>query len=134
RDTPAHSAPPRAPAPVFAQRVALHPTRLPRRVLESGRVARAGRARPVDGDVPTTSDVEVLVRPENVTVTADPDGEAVIVSTSFFGSVTRVHLDHRGTPVKADLPSRDASELTPGTRATVGLAPHPVLVVPAARP
>ncbi|ROQ26657.1 putative spermidine/putrescine transport system ATP-binding protein [Streptomyces sp. PanSC19] len=120
----------RRPATAFVAEFVGTMNRLPGRLTDAGLVEAAGSRLPVDGDAPGTRDVEVLVRPENVTVTADADGEAVVVSTSFFGSVTRVHLDHRGTPVKADLPSRDAGELTPGTRATVGLAPHPVLVVP----
>ncbi|MFI8913104.1 ABC transporter ATP-binding protein [Streptomyces sp. NPDC053513] len=120
----------RRPATAFVAEFVGTMNRLPGRLTDAGLVEAAGSRLPVDGDAPGTRDVEVLVRPENVTVTADAGGEAVVVSTSFFGSVTRVHLDHRGTPVKADLPSRDAGELTPGTRATVGLAPHPVLVVP----
>lgn len=82
--------------------------------------------------MPSTSDVEVLVRPENITVSADEQGTATVVSASFFGSVTRLHLDlPGGARVKADLPSRDAGALVPGARATVGLAERPVLVVAA---
>ncbi|MBB4986449.1 MULTISPECIES: ABC transporter ATP-binding protein [Streptomyces] len=122
----------RRPATAFVAEFVGTMNRLPGHLTDSGHVEAAGSRLPVDGDVPDTRDVEVLVRPENITVTADTEGEAVIVSTSFFGSVTRVHLDHRGTTVKADLPSRDAGDLTPGTRATVGIAPHPALVVPRA--
>ncbi|MFJ3926030.1 ABC transporter ATP-binding protein [Streptomyces sp. NPDC090022] len=104
--------------------------RLPGRLAGSGEVEALGSRLPVDGPVPDATDVEVLVRPENVTATADPDGTATVVSASFFGSVTRVHLDlPGGTRVKADLASRDAGALTPGARAAVGLAQRPVLVV-----
>lgn len=90
----------------------------------------AGARLPVDGPVPTGRDVEVLVRPENVTATADAAGTATVVSAAFFGSVTRLHLElPGGASVKADLPSRDAGDLPPGARATVGLAERPVLVV-----
>ncbi|MHC0429839.1 ABC transporter ATP-binding protein [Streptomyces sp. O3] len=98
-----------------------------------GTVAVAGVERPVEGAAPEGSGraVDVLVRPENVTAAADPDGDATVVSASFFGSVTRVLLDlPDGTPVKADLPSRDAGDLVAGARARVGLAEQPVLVVP----
>ncbi|MFD7627322.1 ABC transporter ATP-binding protein [Streptomyces sp. NPDC059851] len=105
--------------------------RLPGRLTDSGLVAVAGSLLPVDGPVPDgTREVEVLVRPENVTATADPDGTATVVSASFFGAVTRLHLDLPGAaPLKADLPSRDAGELVPGARASVGLVERPVLVV-----
>ncbi|MET9881991.1 ABC transporter ATP-binding protein [Streptomyces sp. NPDC006430] len=105
--------------------------RLPGRLTDSGLVEVAGTRLPVDGSVPeATREVEVLVRPENVTATADPEGTATVVSASFFGAVTRLHLDlPDGTSVKADLSSRDAGELAPGARAAVGLAERPVLVV-----
>ncbi|WP_392894617.1 ABC transporter ATP-binding protein [Streptomyces sp. LN699] len=104
--------------------------RLPGRLTDSGLVDVAGSRLPVDGPVPTGRDVEVLVRPENVTATADTAGTATVVSASFFGSVTRLHLElPGGASVKADLPSRDAGELPPGARATVGLTERPVLVV-----
>ncbi|MFJ8164375.1 ABC transporter ATP-binding protein [Streptomyces sp. NPDC096136] len=104
--------------------------RLPGRLAGSGQVEVAGTRLPVDGPVPDATDVEVLVRPENLTVAADAAGSATVTSASFFGAVTRLHLDlPGGTRVKADVPSRDAGGLTPGARATVGLAERPVLVV-----
>ncbi|MFF0444953.1 ABC transporter ATP-binding protein [Streptomyces sp. NPDC004609] len=108
--------------------------RLPGRMTDGSLVEVVGARLPVDGGIPgTTGEVEVLVRPENVTVTPDTGGDATVVSASFFGSVTRVLLDlPGGTTVKADLASRDAGALAPGVRARVGLAQRPVLVVPAA--
>ncbi|MEV8535404.1 ABC transporter ATP-binding protein [Streptomyces sp. NPDC051211] len=99
----------------------------------SALVEVAGRTLPVDGPAPDGPEVDVLVRPENVAVTADSDGTATVVSTSFFGAVTRVLLDlPEGGTVKADLPSRDADDLLPGVRAAIALADRPVLVVPRA--
>ncbi|UQW99742.1 ABC transporter ATP-binding protein [Streptomyces sp. RerS4] len=104
--------------------------RLPGRLTAAGRVEVAGRTLPVDGRAPQGPDVEVLVRPENLTVAGDPDGEATVVSASFLGAVTRLHLDlPGGVRVKADVASRDAGALAPGARATVGLTERPVLVV-----
>ncbi|MFP3991227.1 ABC transporter ATP-binding protein [Streptomyces sp. E11-3] len=122
------------PATAFVAEFVGTMNRLPGRMTESGLVAVAGVELPVDGEAPQgAGDVEVLVRPENVTATASPDGDATVVSASFFGSVTRVLLDlPGGVSVKADLASREAGELTPGVRATVGLAQQPVLVVAAA--
>ncbi|MET7615674.1 ABC transporter ATP-binding protein [Streptomyces sp. NPDC005408] len=121
------------PATAFVAEFVGTMNRLPGRMTDDGLVDVAGSRLPVDGDAPQ-GDVEVLVRPENVTVAADPDGDATVVSASFLGSVTRVLLDlPDGGSVKADLPSRDAGALTPGGRAVVGLTERPVLVVPAAR-
>ncbi|MGW4684623.1 ABC transporter ATP-binding protein [Streptomyces sp. NPDC004244] len=119
------------PATAFVAEFVGTMNRLPGRLTDSGLVEVAGSRLPVDGPAPEGSrEVEVLVRPENVTVTADPEGTATVVSASFFGAVTRVHLDLPGSaPVKADLPSRDAGELVPGARASVGLVERPVLVV-----
>jgi putative spermidine/putrescine transport system ATP-binding protein len=107
--------------------------RLPGRLTDGGRVEVAGTALPVDGEIPAGGGaVEVLIRPENITATPDPEGTATVVSASFFGSVTRVLLDlPGGGSLKADLPSRDAGALTPGVRATVRPAERPVLVVAA---
>lgn len=123
------------PATAFVAEFVGTMNRLSGRMTDGGLVEVAGSLLPVDGAIPApgTRAVNVLLRPENVTVTANPDGDATVVSASFFGSVTRVLLDlPDGTPVKADLPSRDAVSLTPGVYATVGLAQRAVLVVPCA--
>ncbi|MFD0023758.1 ABC transporter ATP-binding protein [Streptomyces sp. NPDC058382] len=106
--------------------------RLPGRLTGDGSVAVAGTTLPVDGEVPAgRGAADVLIRPENIGAAADPDGTATVVSASFLGSVTRVLLDlPDGVAVKADLPSRDATELTPGVRARVNPVRRPVLVVP----
>ncbi|MEU6865157.1 ABC transporter ATP-binding protein [Streptomyces sp. NPDC046876] len=108
--------------------------RLPGRLTDAGlvEVAAAGARLPVDGPVPQgTREVEVLVRPENVTAAADPEGAATVLTASFLGAVTRLRLELPGAaaPVKADVPSRDAADLVPGARAAVGLVERPVLAV-----
>ncbi|MYX13558.1 ATP-binding cassette domain-containing protein [Streptomyces sp. SID8374] len=106
--------------------------RVPGQLTGDGSVAVAGATLPVDGDIPAgRGPVDVLIRPENIGVTADADGTATVVSASFLGSVTRVLLDlPDGAAIKADLPSRDATELAPGVRARVTPVRRPVLVVP----
>ncbi|MEV6250120.1 ABC transporter ATP-binding protein [Streptomyces sp. NPDC051742] len=120
----------RRPATPFVAEFVGTMNRLPGLLTDSGLVEVAGVRLPVDGEAPQNREVDVLVRPENVTVSAAPDGDATVVSTSFLGSVTRVHVDHAGTRVKADLSSREATALAPGARVALGLAPHPVLVAP----
>ncbi|WP_405713673.1 ABC transporter ATP-binding protein [Streptomyces xanthophaeus] len=118
------------PATAFVAQFVGTMNRLPGRMTDGGLVEVVGRRLPVDGPVPAERDVDVLIRPENVTVTSDVQGAATVVSASFFGAVTRVHLELAdGGEVKADLPSREADGLTPGARASVGLSPQPVLVV-----
>lgn len=122
------------PATAFVAEFVGTMNRLPGRLTGDGRVAVAGSTLPVDGEVPSGREVEVLLRPENVTALADEDGTATVVSASFFGSVTRVLLDlPGGGTVKADVASRDAGELVPGVRATVTPAQRPVLVVAAGK-
>ncbi|WP_411115864.1 ABC transporter ATP-binding protein [Streptomyces sp. 058-1L] len=106
--------------------------RLPGRLTGDGSVHVAGASLPVDGDIPAgRGAVDVLIRPESIGVTADPEGIATVVSASFLGSVTRVLLDlPDGVAAKADLPSRDATELAPGVRVRVTPVRRPVLVVP----
>ncbi|MEU6013562.1 ABC transporter ATP-binding protein [Streptomyces sp. NPDC047515] len=119
------------PATAFVAEFVGTMNRLPGRLTGGDMVEVAGRRLPVDGEVPAGREVDVLVRPENVTVTADAEGTVTVVSTSFLGAVTRVHLGlPGGGTVKADLPSRDAGELVPGARAVIDLSPRPVLVAP----
>lgn len=121
------------PATAFVAEFVGTMNRLPGRLTGSGTVEVLGALLPVDGPVPTGPEVEVLVRPENVTATADPGGTATVVSASFFGSVTRFRLDlPGGGSVQVDVPSRAAGDLVPGARATVAPAERPVLVVESA--
>ncbi|MFJ2055738.1 ABC transporter ATP-binding protein [Streptomyces sp. NPDC087908] len=122
----------RRPATPFVAEFVGTMNRLPGLLTDSGEVEVAGTRLPVDGEAPRLREVDVLVRPENVTVTEAADGDTTVVSTSFLGSVTRVHLDHAGTRVKADLSSRAAAGIAPGARVALGLAPHPALVAPRA--
>ncbi|MEU5231287.1 ABC transporter ATP-binding protein [Streptomyces anulatus] len=122
------------PATAFVAEFVGTMNRLPGRLTGTGSVEVAGSTLPVDGEAPAGSGpVDVLIRPEGVRAEADPDGTATVVSAPFLGSVTRVLLDlPDGVAVKADLPSRDATDLLPGVRARVTPVPRPVLVVPVA--
>ncbi|MET8626178.1 ABC transporter ATP-binding protein [Kitasatospora sp. NPDC004669] len=88
-----------------------------------------GRRHAVDGGIPADGDLQVLVRPENVTLTPSENGPALVITASFLGAVTRltVRLDD-GTEVKADLPTEAAAALPAGSRADLTLPERPVLV------
>ena len=92
---------------------------------------RVGRqVLPADGDPARAgTQVTVLVRPEAVVVTPDPQGDATVMVATFRGSSTRLRLLMTdGTEVLADVPSHRSAELSPGTRASVALLDRPVLL------
>ena len=86
----------------------------------------AGRARPA-----TSGPVDVLVRPEGLTVAAAEGGNGIVSGRTFLGAVTRVAVLLSGdTEVGVDLASAAALAMPPGTAVQVGLPPAPVLVAP----
>ncbi|MET9904368.1 ABC transporter ATP-binding protein [Streptomyces sp. NPDC006446] len=97
--------------------------------LDGDTVEVLGRRLPVDGNMPAAGEVDVLVRPEAVRVSADDAGDARVVATAFLGAVTRVTVRLvDGTEVKADLPTHEAATLGSGAAVTVALPDRPVLV------
>ena len=71
-----------------------------------------------------------LVRPESVTVVADPAGTATVASVGFLGPISRIYADlPDGQHVMAQVPSSAVAGLAPGDRVRVGVEPTPVLVV-----
>jgi putative spermidine/putrescine transport system ATP-binding protein len=73
-----------------------------------------------------------LLRPESVTVTADPAGTSTVKSVAFLGPISRVYVALAdGTVVDAQLPSALARVFEPGSPVTVGVEPTTLLVVPA---
>ncbi|MDH2414940.1 ABC transporter ATP-binding protein [Nocardioides sp. CER19] len=70
-----------------------------------------------------------LVRPEAVSVAADPAGSATVVAVSFRGAVSQVTVEVEGTLVIAQVGSGAALALEAGQRVSVSIDPAPVLVV-----
>ncbi|MFF1723473.1 ABC transporter ATP-binding protein [Streptomyces sviceus] len=103
-------------------------SRVPGR-LADGTVDVLGQRLPVDGPVPSATEVDVLVRPEAVRVRPEADGKSRVVATSFLGAAVRVTVRLAdGTEVKADLAAHEAAELTAGAVVSVSLPERPVLV------
>ncbi len=74
-----------------------------------------------------------MVRPESVTVAADPAGAASVVSVAFLGPISRVYCTLAdGTAVVAQIAGSAARTFAPGDRVSVGAEPTGVLVVEAA--
>ncbi len=97
-----------------------------------------GRAHVLGASVPTlpgsiTSGAGLaMVRPESITVTADPSGAATVTSVAFLGPISRVYLTLPDGPViSAQMASSAARAVTAGDAVTVGVESGGVLVVPA---
>ncbi|WKG03401.1 ABC transporter ATP-binding protein [Mycolicibacterium sp. HK-90] len=95
-----------------------------------------GRARLLGAEVPTlggsvTSGPGIaMVRPESVTVRADPRGRVVVASVAFLGPISRVYLTlPDNSVIHAQLPSSQARAFEPGDPVRIGLEPAPVLVI-----
>jgi putative spermidine/putrescine transport system ATP-binding protein len=71
-----------------------------------------------------------MVRPEAVTVTAEPAGTATVSSVAFLGPISRAYLTMPdGSAINAQISGSAARAFTPGDRVTVGVEQSPVLVV-----
>ena len=72
-----------------------------------------------------------LLRPESVTVTADPAGTSTVKSVAFLGPISRVYVALvDGAVIDAQLSSAQARVFEPGAAVTVGVEQTRVLVVP----
>ncbi len=75
--------------------------------------------------------VDVLVRPEGLTMQVVENGNGIVTHRTFLGSVTRVRVILSGdVAVQIDKPSSEAAALAPGTSVSVTLPRDPVLVAP----
>ncbi len=75
--------------------------------------------------------VDVLVRPEGLTMQVVENGNGIVTHRTFLGSVTRVRVLLSGdVAVQIDKPSSEAGGLAPGTSVSVALPPEPVLIAP----
>jgi putative spermidine/putrescine transport system ATP-binding protein len=96
-----------------------------------------GRAQVLDTSVPTlpgsvaSGSGLAMVRPEAVTVAADPAGTATVSSVAFLGPISRVYVTlPDGAVISAQLASSAARAFTAGDPVRVGVEPGGVLVVP----
>jgi putative spermidine/putrescine transport system ATP-binding protein len=94
-----------------------------------GAVTVLGATVPVQDGAPAAGPVDVLVRPEGLTVTPAEDGNGIVSNRTFLGATTRVTVLLSGdTEVQVDVPSTTAAAMTPGTAVQVALPAAPVLV------
>ncbi|MFJ8964696.1 ABC transporter ATP-binding protein [Lentzea sp. NPDC102401] len=86
-------------------------------------------------DQPSGSDVRVIVRPEDIGVSAhdgDSNGKIVgdVLTQSFLGPVTRISVRVGEQVLRIDQPSNTASAYQPGTRVALDLSESRIMVVP----
>jgi putative spermidine/putrescine transport system ATP-binding protein len=116
------------PATAFVAEFVGTMSRIPGR-LSGTTVEVLGLRLPAEGTLPAAAEVDVLVRPEAVQVTADDGGDARVIATAFLGAATRLTVRLTdGTEVKADLPTHEAAALVAGAAVRVSLPERPVLV------
>ena len=87
-------------------------------------------------DQPSGSDVRVIVRPEDIGVSAhdgDSSGKIVgdVLTQSFLGPVTRISVRVGEQILRVDQPSNTAAAYQPGTQVALDLSESRIMVVPA---
>lgn len=98
--------------------------------VSGGRAHLLGVAVPTLPGSVTAGAGTAMVRPESVTVRADPAGAATVASVAFLGPISRVYVTlPDGSVIHAQLTSGQARVFEAGAAVSVGLDPVPVLVV-----
>jgi len=117
------------PATAFVAEFVGTMNRLPGELVDSGTVAVLGTMVPVQDGAPASGQVDVLVRPEGLTVVQAADGNGIVSNRTFLGATSRLTVLLSGdTEVQVDVPSTTAAAMVPGTAVQVALPPAPVLV------
>jgi putative spermidine/putrescine transport system ATP-binding protein len=131
-----------SPATAFVAEFVGTMNRLPGELAGPGTVTVLGATVPVQGDgghggagsppveeAPASGPVDVLIRPEGLTVAPAEGGNGIVTGRTFLGATTRVAVLLSGdTEVRVDVPSGTAAPMLPGTAVQVGLPGTPVLV------
>ena len=118
------------PATAFVAEFVGTMNRIPGELAGTGAVRALGTVVPIGGEPPAAGTaVDVLVRPEALTIEATEGGNGIVIDRTFLGSVTRIGVRLSGdVTVKIDHPSADAGRFAPGSSVRVGLPGAPVLV------
>jgi putative spermidine/putrescine transport system ATP-binding protein len=121
------------PATAFVAEFVGVMNRLPGELQSGGTVTALDRTVPVmnQGADVSPGPVDVLVRPEGLTMVVIENGNGIVTTRTFLGSVTRVGVLLSGDiTVQIDKASSEAAALAPGTSVHVALPTDPVLVAP----
>jgi putative spermidine/putrescine transport system ATP-binding protein len=124
------------PATAFVAEFVGVMNRIPGELQGDGMVAVLGGRVPVQRDSGAGAPgehapVDVLVRPEGLTMQVVQNGNGIVTTRTFLGSVTRIGVLLSGdVTVQIDRPSSQAAALAPGTSVAVSLPADPVLIAP----
>jgi len=120
------------PATAFVAEFVGVMNRIPAELRAEGMVAVLDAVVPVKGKPPEPGgSVDVLVRPEELRMDVIENGNGIVTTRNFLGSVTRVGVLLSGdVTVQVDKPSSEAAALAPGTSVSVSVPMDPVLVAP----
>jgi putative spermidine/putrescine transport system ATP-binding protein len=124
------------PATAFVAEFVGVMNRIPGELQSAGTVAVLGSTVPVRGESQAEAfggdrAVDVLVRPEGLRMEVVENGNGIVTTRTFLGSVTRVGVMLSGdVAVRIDKSSAEAAALAPGTSVSVTLPPEAVHVVP----
>jgi putative spermidine/putrescine transport system ATP-binding protein len=119
------------PATAFVAEFVGVMNRIPGELHAGDQVTALGSTVPVRGHRPEEIAVDVLVRPEDLRLEAVENGNGIVTTRTFLGSVTRVGVQLDGDiAVQVDRPSAEAAALAPGASVQVSLPAQPVLVAP----
>jgi len=117
------------PATAFVAEFVGVMNRIPGELQAGDQVTALGSTIPVRGHRPVQSAVDVLVRPEGLRLEVVENGNGIVTTRTFLGSVTRVGVQLSGdVAVQVDRPSAEAAALAPGASVAVSLPAQPVLV------
>jgi putative spermidine/putrescine transport system ATP-binding protein len=119
------------PATAFVAEFVGTMNRLPGSLAADGRtVTVLGSTVPVQDGGPSSGEVTVLVRPENLTVAPAEGGNGIVFLRTFLGATSRITVLLSGDlQVLVDVPSTHAAAMTPGASVAVAVPSEPVLVV-----
>ncbi len=127
------------PATAFVAEFVGIMNRIPGELLGSGTVSVLGGTVPVRGsggqspaeEFGGDKAIDVLVRPEGLRMEVAENGNGIVTTRTFLGSVTRVGVVLSGeVAVRIDKSSSEAAALALGTSVSVTLPPQPVLIAP----
>jgi putative spermidine/putrescine transport system ATP-binding protein len=75
-----------------------------------------------------TGAVDALLRPEDIAIEVDPEGQGFVTRKSFLGAMTRLVVQVGEIPVRVDVRSDKASEIDLGTHVRPGIVSRDVLI------
>jgi putative spermidine/putrescine transport system ATP-binding protein len=108
--------------------------RIPGRITGAGRLEVLGQTLGHQGPSRPLGAIDVLVRPEALTLRTGPAGAGIVTATTFLGSVTRVSvLLSDEVEIRVDVRSAEAAPFTAGSAVDVGIDAETNVLVDDAR-